>query len=206
MGTWLFWPKKKTPVSTEHDLLLMGATNPAAANGYYDEAGMSGELKYYKHVTENYYICSPSVYLSTQSSWFVTDAPPGEFAAPLFSMDIVTGSGAPPIGAYPGFMGTGTVVVYPVNLSLSGAISPAACNGTYAEAGTYGGKPYYKHTGAEYYIYWESNYWMVKAEAPPSAAGWLFFKNDTSGIYVTGEAGTYLPDEGISEMVAVSMS
>ncbi|MDD3927755.1 MAG: hypothetical protein PHT33_13975 [bacterium] len=177
MIRWLFFPAKKTPPVVGHDLLLMGATEPVACNGYYDYVGMSGELKYYKHVTENYYVCSPSVYISTQSSWWVTNAPPGEYEGPLFNLDITTGSGAPPIGAYTGFIGAGTVVVYPVNVSLSGATNPATCNGDYVQTGMDEGRPYYKHVSADYYIQYDSGFWVVSAEAPPISTMNYFFKD-----------------------------
>jgi len=190
MGTWLFWPKKKTPVSTEHDLLLMGATNPAACNGYYDEAGTYNGHTYYKHSTEDYYIC-----WRTDRAWSVVGGSPSTEDDEIFWQNdgVLT-------GIYDNYSGVGTVVVYPVSVTLSGATVPAACNGEYVEAGTDEGRPYYRHETGAYYIQYDSGFWTISAEAPPISTMNYFFKDggDTP-------VGAYDIDQG-SGAVTVSMS
>lgn len=191
MMQWLFWPKKASPEPEGHDLLLMGATNPAACNGYYDEAGTYNGHAYYQHSTESYYIC----WRTDIATWAVVANSPSTEDDAIFWQNEGT-----VIGAYDNGSGVGPVIVYPVNLSLSGATSPAACNGTYAEAGIDEGRPYYKHAFADYYIQYDSGFWTISAEAPPISTMNYFFKDggDTP-------VGAYDADQGVGS-VTVSMS
>lgn len=169
MGQWLFFPKKKSP-TPEHDLLLMGATDPEAANGYYDEAGEYGGQPYYKHETEEYYIYSSGFHIWQIAATFPEMNP--------YFENIASDS---PACVYGNVLGTGTVVVYPVNVSLSGATNPEACNGTYSEAGTQDGKPYYKHE-EELYIYWMAmaGFWVMGT--PPLDGTVQYFIRDEPSI------------------------
>jgi hypothetical protein len=179
MIRWLYWPDEGTPPVTGHDLLLMGATEPAAANGYYDEAGEVNGVPYYLHTNGNFMI------YFNGSVWWLLDYPDN------VSLCFSRGE-AEVTGSYAAEAGTGNVIVYPVNVTLSGATSPEACNGTYAEAGTMNGKPYYVHTSGDYKITFENvdfPVWYV-TDAAISSYYFRYERPDSPlGSYVAFPAG-----------------
>jgi len=190
MIRWLYWPDEATPPVETHDLLLMGATYPAACNGYYDYQGTMEGLPWYKHTSEDYVLVTPGY-----DSWTIgqgTD--PNHMIWPaLFNRY----PSVEPIGAYTSEAGTGNVTVYPVNVTLSGAITPAACNGTYVEAGELNGYARYVHTSRNYLLYVDIEHWLIKDIVNHV---YLFLKDIDGGNPV----GAYIENEG-SGNVTVSM-
>ncbi len=78
--------------------------------------------------------------------------------------------------------------------NVTGDIFPdAKCN--YFEAGTFGGKPYYRRTDGAYYLWWEGLFnieWDITAFPPaekPSENCWYRADPNIVGIY--SPAGTY---------------
>jgi hypothetical protein len=160
----------------------MGATGPTECNGYYNEAGIYNDEPYYKHATEEYYIW----WAGDIAQWCICSNL-GDYTHIYFYTYTYS-----VIANYDSMEGTGAVVVYPVNLSLSGATSPAECNGTYTEAGTLNGKPYYVHTSGDYKITFENidfPVWYV-TDATISSYYFRFERDDTLlGPYITFSAG-----------------
>jgi hypothetical protein len=196
MIRWLYWPRQATPPVVEHDLLVVGATNPATANGYYDADGTFAEQTLYKHESLDYYIW----YLA--GAWHMGPDPGNTGNFDYFNETGLTGGYLDSTYGEP----TDTIVssVAAHDLLLMGATNPEAANGYYDDAGTWDSDgmgtmlTYYKHTSAEYYIYWESGFWMIRTEPPATMGSQLFLRD---ALYYETPVGAYMADEGTGTVI-----
>ena len=98
------------------------------------------------------------------------------------------------LARYPDYVKPSDVPLYPTVIHVSGSGLKPDVSGTYAEAGTYNGKPYYKLANQNWFIYFRAQnaiYYLADLKALGGAGTYAWWSR--GGTYPTG---TYHPDSG----------
>ncbi len=98
------------------------------------------------------------------------------------------------LARYPDFVKASDVPAYPKTIDVSGSGLSPDVSGSYTQAGTYNGKPYYKLSGQNWFIYFRSQnavYYLADLPALGGAGTYAWWSG--GGSY---PIGSYHPDSG----------
>jgi hypothetical protein len=98
------------------------------------------------------------------------------------------------LARYPDYVKASDVPAYPKTIDVSGSGLNPDVSGTYSQAGTYNGKPYYKLSGQNWFIYFRPQnavYYLADLKALGGAGTYAWWSG--GGSYPTG---SYHPDSG----------